>query len=604
MKKIIIYHLIFLFTFSLRAQDISIKAEYPSVVNAGEQFTVSWTVNSGGGEFAAPPFNGFMKLIGPQTSYSSSTQIINGKMSHSTSYSYVYYLQSVKEGKYVIAPAEFTLKNKTYTSDSLYIEVIGNSSQKQIASSAGNAGAGNSEVEHAGNDLFVNLSLSRKDVYLGEFIAASVKLYTRVNLSGINEIKYPTFNNFLKSDIATPPLTSLKQENVRGTIYGTGVVQQFLLYPQITGEIEIDPVQISVLVQQKAGQPDPFFGDFFTTYQTLPRAVASQPLKINVRPLPGIKPADYSGVVGQLNIKAVLNKDTVTVNDPVNFTITISGSGNLKVAASPLLNLSPDIEVYDPKITDDIKNSMNGSAGQKTFEFLLIPRHNGDYTIPAVTYSYFNPSSARYEKLTTREFHFHAKKGSDQNNAGITVYGSVPKEDVKYLGKDIRFIKSDPGNLTKASNIILVSRSFYIYYAFAAIAFLVVLFLRREHIRRNSDLTQVRNRKAGKVAVKRLHNAAICLKNDEIDSFYEEILKAMWGYLSDKLNIPVSDLTRTNAIMVLSDKGVDEQLVNNLTTILDICEYARYAPSSSETGASDVYDKASQFIKSVENLLT
>ena len=417
---------------------------------------------------------------------------------------------------------------------------------------------GNQDVEPAGNDIFVNLSLNRKDVYLGEYIAASVKLYTRVNLSGINEIKYPPFNNFLKSDITTPPLTSLKQENVRGTIYGTGVVQQFLLYPQVTGEIEIDPVQISVLVQQKAGQQDPFFGDFFTTYQTVPRAVASQPLKVNVKPLPGIKPADYSGVVGQLNIKAVLNKDTVNVNDPVNFTITVTGTGNLKVAESPSLKLSPDIEVYDPKITDDIKNSMNGTSGQKTFEFLLIPRHNGDYTIPPVTYSYFNPSTARYEKLTTREFRFHAKKGSDQNNSGITVFGGVPKEDVKYLGKDIRFIKSDPGNLAKTANIILASRSFYSLYAFSALAFLIVLFLRREHIRRNSDLSQVRNRKAGKVAVKRLHNAAICLKNDEIDRFYEEILKAIWGYLSDKLNIPVSDLTRSNAISALTEKGIDE----------------------------------------------
>ncbi len=304
------------------------------------------------------------------------------------------------------------------------------------------------------------------------------------------------------------------------------------------------------------------------------------------------------------NIKAGLNKDTVNVNDPVNFTITVTGTGNLKVAASPELKLSPDIEIYDPKITDDIKNGVNGTSGQKIFEFLLIPRHNGDYTIPPVTYSFFNPATARYEKLTTKEFRFHAKKGSDQNNSGITVFGGVPKEDVKYLGKDIRFIKSDPGNLAKSANVILASRSFYSLYAFAALAFLIILFVRREHIRRNSDVTQVRNRKAGKVAVKRLHNAAICLKNEEIDRFYEEILKAIWGYLSDKLNIPVSDLTRSNAISALTERGIDEQLINSLKNILDTCEYARYAPSSSEAGASDIYEGASQFIKSVENLLT
>ena len=604
MKKILIIHLAFLLTFALRAQDIALKVEYPSVVNTGEQFTIMWNVNSGGGEFAAPSFNGFTKLMGPQTSYSSSTQIINGKMSHQTSYSYVYYLQANKEGKYVIAPAEFTLKNKTYTSDSIYIEVIGTGSQRQNAPAGATAGNADSDLEYAGNDIFVSLSLNRKEVYLGEYLSASVKIFTRVNLSGINEIKYPAFNNFLKSDITTPPLTSLKQENIKGTIYGTGVVQQFLLYPQVSGEIEIDPVQISVLVQQKSKQTDPFFGDFFTSYQTLPRSVASQPMKVRIRPLPGVKPDDYSGVVGQITMKAVLNKDTVNVNDPVNFTITVSGSGNLRVAASPELRLPPDIEVYDPKITDDIKNSMNGTSGQKIFEYLLIPRHNGDFTIPPLTYSYFNPSSGKYEKLTTREFRFHAKKGSDQNTGGITVYGGISKEDVKYLGKDIRFIKSDPGNLVKASNVILSKRSFYSYYAFAALAFLLILFLRREHIRRNSDVTQVKNRKAGKVAVKRLQIAATCLKNDETDKFYEEILKALWGYLSDKLSIPVSDLTRNNALAALSERCIDEQLLEILKSILDTCEYARYAPSSSETGATNIYERASQFIKSVENLLT
>jgi len=401
-----------------------------------------------------------------------------------------------------------------------------------------------------------------------------------------------------------PPLTSLKQENIRGTIYGTGVVEQFLLYPQVTGQIDVEPVQISVLVQQKAGQSDPFFGDFFTTYQTIPRTAASQPLKVNVRQLPGTRPKDYSGIVGQISMKASLNKDTVNVNDPVNLTITISGTGNLKVAATPSLKLSPDIEVYDPKITDDIKNTINGTSGQKKFEFLLIPRHNGEFSIPSVTYSYFNTSSGRYETLSTQGFRFYARKGSDQNNGAITVYGGVSKEDVKYLGKDIRFIKSEPGNLARISNVVLSNRSFYSFYAFAALAFLIILFLRREHIRRNSDKNIVRNRKAGKVAVKRLKNAEACLKNDEIDQFYDEILKALWGYLSDKLNIPVSDLTRSNALSALTDRGVDEEILNSLTAILDTCEFARYAPAKSGSEPSAIYEGASQFIKSVENLLT
>jgi hypothetical protein len=604
MKKILLYQLLILISCSISAQDIYVKAECPSVVNAGDQFTVMWTVNAGGGEFSAPSFNGFYKLMGPQTSYSSSTQIINGKMSNSTSYSYVYYLQAVKEGKFVIQPATFILKNKTYHSDSLHIEVIGSTAQKQSAPPGGQDEQTNADVQSSGKDLFINLSVNRREVFLGEPIVATVKLYSRVNIAGINEIKYPDFNSFLKSDIDTPPLTSLRQENVNGTIYGSGVVQQFLLYPQITGEINIDPVQISVLIQKKVRgeQSDPFFGDFFSSYQTIPTAAASKTIKIKVKPLPGVQPPDYSGVVGKLDIKAAVNKESVKVNDAVTYKVTISGNGNLRIASAPVLKLSPDIETYDPKITDDLKNGPNGTTGRKTFEYLLIPRHDGDFTIPPLTYSYFNIASGKYEKLTTEEFHLNASK-SNEKNTGVAVYGGVAKEDVKYLGKDIRFVKSDPGNLKESGNIFLSKQSFYTSYAFSLLAFLVVLFLRREHIRRNSDLSMVKNRKAGKVAIKRLQLASACLKNEEIDQFYDEILKALWGYLSDKLNIPVSELTRTNSIAALQEQGIDEENIESLSRILDTCEFARFAPSSSGAEAATIYEGASQFIKSVENLI-
>lgn len=603
MKKVLLFLLICLVSHSVSGQDVLIKAESPSVVNVGDQFTVMWTVNSGGGEFSAPAFNGFYKLMGPQTSYSSSTQIINGKMSNQTSYSYVYYLQAVKEGKFVIGPAVFTLKNKSYSSDSLHIEVIGSTSQKQAGPQGNNNAENEPEVESSGRDLFINLSVNRREIYIGEPVVASVKIYSRVNIAGINEIKYPSFNSFLKSDIDTPPLTSLRQENVNGTIYGSGVIQQFLLYPQVTGEISIDPVQISVLVQQKSrGESDPFFGDFFSSYQTVPKAAASMPVKIKVKPLPGVQPPDFSGVVGKLDLKATLSKESVDVNDAINFKIVISGNGNLKIASAPVMKLSPDIEVYDPKITDELKNGQNGTTGQKSFEYLMIPRHNGDFTIPPITYSYFNIAAGRYEKLTTEESHFFARKVKGQS-IGTTVYGGVAKEDVKYLGKDIRFVKPDPGTLKRSGDVLVSRQSFYSAYAFSLLAFLLILFLRREHIRRNSDQSMVRNRKAGKVAIKRLHSASVCLKNDEIDQFYDEILKAVWGYLSDKLNIPVSDLTRTNAIDALRREGVEEDIIMSLSEILDKCEFARFAPSSSGTEASTIYEGTSHFIKSVENLI-
>jgi hypothetical protein len=600
MKKTLIYYLFIFIFLPVRAQDISVEAEYPSVVKAGQQFSIIWTVNTNGGEFSAPSFNGFYKLMGPQTSFSSSTQMINGRVSQKTTNSYVYYLQALSEGKYVLSPASYRLKNKTYYSDSLHIDVIADNAQQNNQQGAGGNVQKNTEVEPAGRDIFVDLSLSRRDVYLGEGIVATVKIYTRVDLAGINEIKYPPFTGFLKSDLDTPPLNSLRQENVNGTIYGTGVIQQFLLYPQVTGEITIDPVQITVLVQQKTGHSDPFFGDFFSSYQSVPKAVVSKAVTINVKPLPGVRPDDFSGVVGKLDLKASVSKDTVNVNDAVDFTVVISGSGNLRLAETPSLKLSPDIEVYDPKITENLKNSTNGTTGQKTFDFLMIPRHYGDFKIPAFTYSFFNTATGKYERLSTREYHFYARKGNEQN-AGITVYGGISKEDVKYVGKDIRFIKSSPGRLRKSTGAILSDRLFYMGYAASLFLFLLFLFIRREHIRRNADMIAVKNRKAAKIAGKRLKDASGCLKRGENDRFYEEILKGLWGYLSDKLNIPVSVLTRNNAVTALKAKGIGEEEIKNLTDILDTCEYARYSPSGSGSEATQIYEVASRFIKSLEN---
>jgi len=602
MKKPITYYLLFLISLGINGQDVIVDAEYPSVVQAGEQFTIQWRVNAGGGDFSAPPFTGFIRLMGPQTSYSSSTQIINGKMTHETSYSYLYYLQADTEGKYVLAPASVTIKNKTYYSDSIRIEVVGgNAPQPQVQHGA------NIQQQQAaqssppgGGQVSLDLIVSRREVFIGEPVAATVKLYTRVNLSGINEIKYPPFTGFLKTDLETPPLSSLRQENINGTVYGTGVIQQFLLYPQMTGEITIDPVQITVLIQQRTGRSDPFFGDFFSSYTTVPQAVASRPVKISVKPLPGTKPADFSGIVGKINIKASINKDSVNVNDAVNYKITISGAGNLKLAGIPDLKLPPDIEIYDPKVTDDIKNSINGASGQKVFEYLLIPRHHGDFVIPPLSYSYFNTSTGKYDRLATPEFRFHARKGSGQSSE-ITVFGGVSKEDVKYLGKDIRFIRKDPGKLVKPGVQIITNNSFYLAYVIALLLFLIILFVRREHIRRNSDIAAVKNRKAGKVAVKRLKVASICLKKGETKRFYKEIHDALWAYLSDKLSIPVSDLTRNSAVSALQEKGIDAEKIDNLTQILDKCEYAIYAPASSGSEVSAIYDEASRFIRSVEN---
>jgi len=351
-----IFILFFIVPLRIAAQDIYIRTDYPRVVSLGEQFTISWTINAAGGDFTAPPFTGFYVLMGPQTSYSSSTQIINGKISRETSYTYTYYLQAINEGKYVIPPAVIKIKSKEYVSDSIYIEVIGSAGAGQTQPGAVKPQESQSSNNpQAGSDLYVRLIPNKTEVFLGEPLTVILKIYNKTDLAGLEEVKYPDFKGFIKEDIETPRLTTLQRENVNGVIYGTGIIQQFLLFPQITGEVTIDPVQVTALVQQRISEPDPFFGDFFSRFTNTPRVLATLPLKIKVKPLPENKPEDFSGVVGNLKISASLDKDTVNVNDALNFKITISGTGNIKFAGAPALKLSPDIEIYDPKITDSFK---------------------------------------------------------------------------------------------------------------------------------------------------------------------------------------------------------------------------------------------------------
>jgi len=601
-NRFILLSLYLLMPFFVSAQDIVVKAEYPEVVRTGQQFSITWIINSGGGDFSPPPFGEFYKLVGPQTSYSSSTQIINGKVTRETSYTYTYYLQAMKEGRFTLEPASFTIKNRTYRSDSIRIEVLPGSQAPGGSTSQAVQPEDRAVSEDIpGEDVFVNVLVNRNEVYQGEPVTATVKLYTKVEISGINEIKYPSFRDFLRVDLETPPLTSLKRESIDGEIFGTGVLQQFLLYPQVSGDIVIEPVQITTLIRQRSSQADPFFGDFFATYTNVPRAVASKPVRIKVKPLPGNRPANFSGVVGNLAISASLEGDTVTVNDAINLKITISGSGNLKLAATPDPDLSPDIEVYDPEITDDLRNGASGTSGQRTFEFLLIPRHHGDFKIPPVTYSFFNVSSGRYENIATPELAFHVLKGDD-NQGGIAVFGGITREDVRYLGQDIRFIRTGDGRLKKSGGLLVSVTSFYFYYAAALLVFLVILLVRKEHIRRNADLSLVRNRKAAGIASGRLREAALCLKNKQTDRFHEEILKAIWGYLSDKLGIPLSALGRETAMTSLRERGVNEEMLENLISLLDTCEFARFAPSSSDDAATGVYEDAASFISYVENL--
>lgn len=598
-KLLLIFLSVLLLPNALLSQEISIRVDYPGVVAVGEQLRIVWTVNTSGGDFSAPQFDGFYKMSGPNVSYSQSTRIENGRRTSETSYSYVFYLQALREGKFTIPGATYSKGGKTYTSESAAIEVVGDASRRQTAPGTSES---TSVQQSDGAEIFVRLILNKKEVFLGEPVAATVKLYTRIDISGINEVKYPTFNGFLKEEIPTPQLTSLERENVNGTIYGTGVFQKFLLYPQKTGEIIIDPVQITVLMRQQTGTGDPFFGDIFQTFSTVPRMVAGETMKINVKPLPAGRPADFMGAVGDFDLRAEINRDTIQVNDAVNLKLILTGRGNIKLADAPVVTIPAGLESYDPKMTLNAANSESGTSGSKTFEFLIIPRNAGDYTIPAVTYSFFDPSTGQYKRVATTQFNLHVLK-SGETGTNPQIYGGVTGEEIRYLGKDIRFIKTTPPQLRKSSNWLLTRRSFFSIYGFAALIFVVIVVARREQVKRNSDRVKVRNRKAGKIASHRLRTARKYLKLNNNEKFYEEVLRAIWGYTGDKLNIPVSELTRTRGVDELRERGVDEPLINSLLELADVCEMVRYAPSSTSSNPSDIYSEASRIIRELDEKL-
>jgi hypothetical protein len=600
MRKIIIILLQVLVSYSLFAQDITLKAEAPSVVAVGEQFMVSWTANSRNGDFEAPEIRDFYILSGPQTSFSQSTQIINGKLTSSISNKYTYYLQATKEGNFTIAPGRYKVGNKEYLSDELKIEVVGEDSG---VSRTGEQDAGTGQQPAQGvssSDLYTRLLLNKREVFIGEPVTASLKIYSRVNLSGIQEVKYPDFQSFLKEDIETPPLRNLERENVKGSIYGTGVLQQFLLYPQRTGTITIEPAELTVLLQQQSRSNDPFFGDFFSTFTTVPKMIASLPVEIKVKELPPGEPEGFDGAVGKFSLSSGVSADTVVVNNAITYRMVLEGQGNLKLISAPELKLPPDIEIYEPKISSDLRTSVSGTSGSRVFEYVLIPRYHGEFTIPSVQYSYFDPSSGQYKTLESGSHRVVVLQG-DETEEGARVYGGVSKENVRFLGKDIRYIITGRPNLRSGQYILVKNNTFLYTYPGILLLFVILIIIWRERIKRNSDIARVRNRKAARLASRRLKQAAECLRKSDTEGFYAELLKAIWGYLGDKYNISLSEMSIDSVNRILEKNKLEPALINRLKEVIEKCEYSRYSPDPDISTADEMYQKTEKIIKEIEN---
>lgn len=602
-KKTILYLLFFFVLASGQAEQTRFVMSAPNAVEMGQQFRLSFTLNEKGSNLQLPPglTNNFDVLMGPSTGQSTSIRTINGQTTREVTYSYTYILRAKSEGSFEIRPASVEVDGDIIQSNSLKIQVVKAQSQqqpKQQPQQGADSRSDSQSVDLGGDNLFIRLELSRQHVFKGEQIIATVKLYADPNLpiSGFDEVNLPAYEGFFTQDIETPQQINFNREVYNERIYQVGVLKKTVLFPQQNGTITIDPFSMTLLVQQRV-RPRSFFDDFFSGIQTVRTTVTSSPVTVRVKDLPP-QPAHYYGGVGNFQVTSELSAEDVTTNDAVTLTLTIRGTGNLRLIRNPELTLPSDFEIYDPRSNENIRATDNGVTGSKTVEYLFQPRFEGDYTIPSIPFTFFNPATGTYVTRSTPEYALHVKKGSE--TASTAVMGAHRREELQLIGQDIRFIRQGNPMLRMKGTTFYGTPLFYMIYAGSALLFLILFMIYRKKAREAANAALMRNKKANRVATKKLKTAAGFMKKNEHEAFHEAILKAFWGYLSDKLDIPVADLNRDTAVTNLRERNVSEELISDFTGIIEQCEFARYAPAEGSGARSELYKKAVSAMSKLE----
>ncbi len=593
-RKFVIFLVLFTVALATVAEQTRFVMSAPNAVELGKQFRLTFTLNEQGSNLKLPPGieNNFDILMGPSTGQSISMVTINGKTTQEVSFSYTYVLRAKQEGTFELRPASIEVGGKIFESNPMKIQVVKQQSKPAQPQGGIDADPGQApqNVDLGSDNLFIRVELSKQSVYKGEQLIATVKLYVNPNIpvAGFDEVTLPTYEGFYTQDIEIPQQVNFTREVYDNKIYQVGVLKKTILFPQQTGRISIAPVNMTLLVQQQVKQRS-FFDDFFNSFRTVKATASSKSVSVNVRDLP-TPPAGFSGGVGNFSISSEISSTAVTTNDAVTLRLTINGAGNIRLIKTPELQLPTDFEKYDPKITDNVTAGNNGVAGSKTIEYLFQPRFEGDYTIPAINFTFFNPATGAYETRSTGEFKLDVKKGIGDQNANVS--SSFRKEDVQFLGQDIRFIEQGSPDLEPVGYTFFGTSEFYFIYLLSTALFAVVFVVYRKKARENANLALVRNKKANKVARQRLRAAAGFMKQNNNEAFHESVLKAFEGYLIDKLGIPVAQYNRDTAIEGLKQKNVEQAVIDDFIAVVEQCEFARYAPPSGAEARADLYNKA------------
>ena len=599
---------------SAYADEVVFKASAPKQVIVGRPFQVSYTVNQRSRDLRAPEFTDFDVLSGPYSSTSSSTSFVNGKRTSSFEQTYTYMLMATKEGTFTIGPATVKVDGEQVQSNGVRIQVLpadeqpqqSNSTQGgQTATRSNSSQSGQTSAAGQSENLFVRTIASKTRVHEQEALMITYKLYfANVDVAQLtNNTKLPEFTGFLKQDLDQGEIQT-ELEHFNGRNYQTAVLYRTILYPQHSGDIKIDPANfeavLRVQVQQRARS---IFDDFFGSYTNVTKMLTAPGVTIHVSPLPAGKPAGFSGGVGHFTLTPSISQTEVQANEAVTIKLDISGSGNMKLLKTPAIDWPEGFEPYDPKVTNNFKTTTSGVSGTKSIEYLAIPRSAGEYTIPAVNFSYFDIDSKTYKTLSTPEYTIRVKRGAGESSTVSDqqpVISYTQKEDIKQLGSDIRYIdtKRVEGRKSKVESIHY--NLIWLWYVVPLIIAIVLLVVLRKQIKEASDLTRMKYKRANKVAQKRLKAAAAALKANDKNAFYAAIESAAWTYLSDRLSIPTADLNKENIASILRQKGVSDALIADVMNVLSTAEFARYAPST-DHGMDDLYTATTYLINNLEN---
>ncbi len=596
MKRLLLIIQIALVAIAVHAQTLSVHA--PSHVQTGENFRLTYTVNTQNvGEFHVGNIPEGLEIItGPYTSSQSSFQMVNGHTSSSSSITYTFIICATKAGSYTISPAHINAGGKNVASHAAKITVSGaapsNNGAPRMHEDRDDRQAHNAGSSIGEGDLFIRVSANKHRIHEQEPVVLTYKVYTLVDLTEL-EGKMPDLTGFHTQEVKLSPQKSFHNEVVNGRNYRCVTWSQYVMFPQMTGKLEIPSITFNGTVVQQNRNVDPFeaFFNGGSGYIEVKRSIKAPGVTIQVDPLPQ-KPAGFSGGVGHFNISAQLDKTTVKANDPATLRVVISGIGNLKLIKQPVVAFPKDFDKYDAKITDKTKLTPNGVEGNMIYDFLVVPRNQGKYTIPAIEFIYYDTSTNSYKTIKTQPFELIVEKG-DGSNASAN-YATAKDED-------IHPIKTGKMKITGAEGMFFNSTNYWLILCLLIAAFIVLLVVFRKRAIENADIVKLRSKKANKVATKRLRKADKLMRQNHYGEFYDEVLRALWGYVGDKLNIPVSELSRDNISERFHEHNVDEETITKFVGAIDECEYARYAPGDAAGNMNKTFTSAMSAITQIED---